>query len=95
MRSRGARRRLGAKVEALIAERKAASYAEAVGILGDLRALGSPEGRAANVDARIERLRERHARKSRFGERLRNAGLLGGWADGRRPSPVRRFGGSL
>jgi len=63
------------RLDELIAERKPRSYEEAVELLRDLRALGSRDGRAAEVDARIEALRGRHARKSTFLERLERAGI--------------------
>jgi hypothetical protein len=65
------------RIEELVAERKPASYDEAVRLLRDLRALGSREGRIAEADARIEALREQHARKSTFIDRLERAGLAG------------------
>jgi hypothetical protein len=65
------------QVAELIAARKPATYDEAVQLLCDLRALGSREGRAAEVERRIEILREQHARKSNFMDRLKRAGLTG------------------
>jgi hypothetical protein len=63
------------RVDELIAERKSASYDEAVKLLGDLRTLGAREGRAAEAEDRIRSLRRAHARKGNFLVRLERAGL--------------------
>lgn len=63
------------QVDALIATKNPRNYDEAVKLLGDLRDLGVRGGRAADVGMRIRALREQHARKPTFLERLRMAGL--------------------
>lgn len=64
------------KVGALIATRAPSAYDEAVQLLRDLRAVVAQAGRAAEARGRIERLRDEHARKPSFVERLRRAGLI-------------------
>jgi uncharacterized Zn finger protein len=64
------------KVDALIATKKPADYDEAVRLLGDLKDLGARSGRIAEVQSRIQRIREEHAKKPSFIERLQRAGLL-------------------
>lgn len=61
------------RVEELIATRRPMAYDEAVQLLGELRALGAREGRGAEVEGRIQALREEHTRKSTFLDRLDRA----------------------
>jgi len=65
------------KIAALIATRQPSAYDEAVQLLRDLREVAASVGRAAETRRRIERLREDHARKPSFVERLRRARLVG------------------
>ena len=64
------------EVDALIATKKPAAYDEAVRLLGDLKDLAARSGRIAEVQSRIQRIREEHSRKPSFIERLQRAGLL-------------------
>jgi hypothetical protein len=64
------------QVDALIATKRPADYDHAVMLLGDLRDLGIRKGREAEVQARIAEIREAHARKPRFIDRLRKTGLV-------------------
>ncbi|MGH8564259.1 MAG: hypothetical protein ACREXW_09270 [Gammaproteobacteria bacterium] len=64
------------KVDALIATKKPAAYDEAVRLLGDLKDLGARSGRIAEVQGRIQRIREEHSKKPSFIERLQRAGFL-------------------
>ena len=64
------------KVGGLIATKKPADYDQAVELLEDLRDLGIQRGRAADVLSRIQLLREEHAKKPSFLERLRRAGFV-------------------
>lgn len=64
------------KVVALIATKKPSDYDEAVRLLVDLRDLGVHRNRAAESQARIERLRDEHSKKPSFVERLKRAGLI-------------------
>lgn len=64
------------KVDALIATKKPADYDEAIRLLGDLKDLGARSGRIAEVQSRIQRIREEHSKKPSFIERLQRAGLL-------------------
>jgi len=64
------------QVEDLIATRRPAEYDQAVKLLSDLRELGILENRVAPVDAQIQRLRDRHAKKESLFTRLRRAGLI-------------------
>jgi hypothetical protein len=59
------------QVDALVASKRPVAYDEAVGLLADLRDLAARDGRTAAFDARLHLLRERHARKPSFLERLR------------------------
>lgn len=63
------------QAEELVATKKPAAYDEAVQLLSDLRELGARGGRSAEVEERIRALRERHARKLSFVDRLERAGL--------------------
>lgn len=62
------------QVEGEIALRNARSYDRAAALLSDLKALAEAEGRLDSFRDRLSELRERHAQKGRFLERL--AGLL-------------------
>ncbi len=64
------------KVDALIATKKPAAYDEAVRLLGDLKDLGARSGRIAEVQTRIQHIREEHSKKPSLIERLQRAGLL-------------------
>ncbi len=66
------------KVDVLIATKRPSDYDEAVRLLKDLRDLAARGERAAEAVQRISRLRNEHARKPTFVERLRRAGLLAG-----------------
>lgn len=69
--------------------KKPADYDEAVKLLGDLRDLGSRSGRSAEVQDRIQRIRDEHAKKPSFVGRLQRARLIAPEADGpRRPQPL-------
>jgi len=63
------------KVDFLIATKQPGKYDEAVKLLHDLRDLALREGRAGEVEARLLGLRQEHARKPSFIERLKKAGL--------------------
>ncbi len=63
------------EVEMLIATKQPARYDEAVKRLCDLRGLGLRDGRAAEFEARLLQLAEKHARKPAFIERLKKADL--------------------
>ena len=65
------------KVDFLITTKQPGKYDEAVKLLHDLRDLALREGRSGEVEARLLRLREEHARKPSFIERLKRAGLGG------------------
>ena len=64
------------KIDALIAAKKPAAYDEAVTLLRDLSDLGARSGRSAEMQRRIQRLREEHSKKPAFVQRLQRAGLL-------------------
>lgn len=64
------------QVDALIATKQPGRYDEAVKLLCDLRDLALRGGRGSEVEARLLRLCEEHARKPSFMERLRKAGLV-------------------
>jgi hypothetical protein len=65
------------EVDTLIASKLPQSYDQAVALLQDLQALAEREGQASQAAQRIRRLREEHARKRTFVERLDRAGLRG------------------
>jgi len=50
-------------------------YAKAVDFLSDLKILAAERGPTADFDTRLAGIRERHAQKGRFIERLTAAGL--------------------
>ncbi|MBB2204594.1 hypothetical protein HLH27_06105 [Gluconacetobacter takamatsuzukensis] len=58
------------EVEAEIERRNAAGYDRALGLLLDLRALAGEQGTGEDFCRRLDGIRERHARKGRFIERL-------------------------
>jgi hypothetical protein len=59
------------EVEALISEKKAQAYDLAVRLVADLREIAVRQGRAAEADVRIGYLRQHHATKRSFLERLK------------------------
>lgn len=63
------------EVDALVATKQPNNYDAAVKLLCDLRELGVQKGRAEEVEARIAKLREEHAKKPSFLGRLEKAGL--------------------
>jgi len=63
------------EVEDRIALRNAAGYDRAAALLVDLREVAKGNGRAEEFGRRLAAVRSRHARKGRFIERLRAAGL--------------------
>ena len=65
------------EVEALIATKQPGKYDAAVALLRDLRDLAVRSGRREEVEGRLGRLHERHAKKPSLIGRLRAAGLVG------------------
>jgi hypothetical protein len=65
------------EVEALIATKQPGKYDAAVALLRDLRELAVRSGRREEVEARLGRLHEQHAKKPSLISRLRAAGLVG------------------
>jgi uncharacterized Zn finger protein len=65
------------RVDELIATRRSSDYDQAVRLLRDLRELAAKKGRRAEADRRIRKLRERHAKKSSFLNRLGKLGTRG------------------
>lgn len=63
------------EIDALIATKQPGRYDEAVRLLCDLRELVLRQGRADEMEARLRRLCEEHARKPSFLDRLKRAGL--------------------
>jgi hypothetical protein len=63
------------EVEAAVSTKKPKEYDRAIEILRDLRDLAGRAGRADGVAARVGQLRERHAKKPAFLERLDKAGF--------------------
>lgn len=63
------------RVDALIATKQPGRYDEAVTLLLDLREIGVRKGQAGEVEGRLRRVWEEHARKPSLLERLRKAGL--------------------
>ena len=68
--------RIWEQVDALIGTKQPARYDEAVKLLCDLRDLALRDGRVPEVEARLLRLGEEHARKPSLIERLRRAELI-------------------
>ena len=62
------------EVEAAVSAKKPKEYDRAVEILRDLRDLAERGGRAEGIAERVKQLRERHAKKPAFLERLDKAG---------------------
>ena len=62
------------RVDELIATKRPSDYDQAVRLLRDLRELATRKNRPAKVDERIRKLRERHARKPSFLNRLGKLG---------------------
>jgi hypothetical protein len=58
------------EIETEIERRNAAGYDKASGLLIDLRAIAEERGRTEDFNRRLQAIRERHARKTRFIERL-------------------------
>jgi hypothetical protein len=71
------------EVDALIATKQPGKYDDAVKLLKDLRDIAIRAGRQGEVEARLARLREQHARKPSFVGRLQAAGLIGTTKEGR------------
>jgi hypothetical protein len=65
------------EAEALIATKQPGKYDAAVALLRDLRELAVRSGRREEVEARVGRLHEQHAKKPSLISRLRAAGLVG------------------
>jgi hypothetical protein len=65
------------EAEALIATKQPGKYDAAVALLRDLRELAVRSGRREEVEARLGRLHEQHAKKPSLISRLRAAGLVG------------------
>jgi hypothetical protein len=63
------------ELDALIATKQPKMYDEAIMLLRDLRDICVRAGRQAEAASRIARLREEHAKKPSFIERIRKAGL--------------------
>ncbi len=63
------------EVDALIATKQPGKYDQAIKLLRDLRDLHSWKGTAGDIEARLFQLREEHAKKPSFLNRLENAGL--------------------
>jgi hypothetical protein len=58
-------------VEAEIERRNQPGYEAAAGLLSDLKALATDQEMLADFTRRLEAIRERHARKGKFIERLK------------------------
>src|ERR671915_619625 len=80
-----AQREAGAwrEVDALIATKQPGKYDDAVKLLKDLRDIAIRAGRQGEVEARLVRLREQHAKKPSLVARLQAAGLIGTTKEGR------------
>ncbi len=65
------------QVDTLIATKQPSRYDDAVKLLKDLRDVAMRAGRQGEVEARLVRLRERHAKKPSLIARLQAAGLIG------------------
>lgn len=63
------------EVEALIEQRNAGGYDKAAALLADLGEIAAQEGRRAEFLRRLAAIRDRHARKGRFIDRLDAASL--------------------
>lgn len=62
-------------IETEVDRRNASGYAKAAGLLSDLKALATERGLTVDFDERLAAIRERHAQKGRFLERLAADGL--------------------
>lgn len=62
------------EIETEIERRNSAGYDRAVDLLRDLRAIANERGEIRDFDRRLGAIREKHARKERFIERLRGLG---------------------
>jgi hypothetical protein len=69
--------------ELLKAAKQPSRYDAAVKLLKDLRDVALRAGRQEEIEARLVRLREQHARKPSFVARLQAAGLIGTTKEGR------------
>ena len=58
------------EIETEIGRRNAAGYDKAVAVLHDLRTIAGEQGASEDFARRLRTIRERHARKERFIERL-------------------------
>jgi len=63
-----------AEIEAEVERRNAAGYGKAAGLLTDLRAIAEDKGATEDFIRRLAMIRERHARKRQFIERLAKLG---------------------
>jgi hypothetical protein len=64
-----------AEVESLIATKRPQGYDRAVGLLRDLGELSDKDGKSAEFQSRVRRLRESHSKKPSFLQRLAKTGL--------------------
>ena len=64
-----------AEVESLVASKQQSAYGQAVTMLVDLQDLAARQGSGGLFEARLEALRQAHARKYTFTKRLQKAGL--------------------
>jgi len=62
------------EIETEIERRNAAGYDKAAGLLRDLKAISEEKGLSVDFIRRVEKMRDRHARKERFIERLAKLG---------------------
>ncbi|NJO53735.1 MAG: hypothetical protein HC829_01865, partial [Bacteroidales bacterium] len=62
------------EIEAEIERRNATGYDKAATLLADLRAIAETKGSTETFTRRLRTIRERHARKERFIERLKKLG---------------------
>jgi hypothetical protein len=65
------------EVEAEVERRNAAGYDKAAGLLFDLQAIAEERATTSDFTKRLQAIRERHARKERFLERIAKLGLPG------------------
>ena len=66
--------RVWQEIETEIERRNPGSYDRAVGLLSDLKAIAEEQGTREEFSRRVQTIRERHARKERFVERLAKLG---------------------
>ena len=66
------------EIEEEIGRRNGPGYARAVELIGDMRAIAGERDAMPAFDRRLAAIRERHAQKGRFIERIDAAGLRGG-----------------